>query len=209
MCASCYLNEVVAPVRPSICFKMDLRPSERRERPSIRCLHPAYLVARATRKLLLGSACSVCASVPSLITDPNDADLRGALAQALLALDSDFAAWLQLKSRNTVSHWRPWLFFRRSRPSQAALGAGGQSRREGLAVASGAGGTGAGWGEAQVAAASALVLALFSLYTGLTPNLVGDSGSGVVVHGRCSCGWAQTAPKGTAEAHQRKWSRRG
>ena len=120
-----------------------------------------------------------------------------------------FAAWLQLKSRNTVSHWRPWLFFRRSRPSQAALGAGGQSRREGLAVASGAGGTGAGWGEAQVAAASALVLALFSLYTGLTPNLVGDSGSGVVVHGRCSCGWAQTAPKGTAEAHQRKWSRRG
>ena len=98
---------------------------------------------------------------------------------------------------------RPWLFF------QAALGAGGQSRREGLAVASGAGGTGAGWGEAQVAAASALVLALFSLYTGLTPNLVGDSGSGVVVHGRCSCGWAQTAPKGTAEAHQRKWSRRG
>ena len=130
MCASCYLNEVVAPVRPSICFKMDLRPSERRARPSIRCLHPAYLVARATRKLLLGSACSVCASVPSLITDPNDADLRGALAQALLALDSDFAAWLQLKSRNTVSHWRPWLFFRRSRPSQAALGAGGQSRRE-------------------------------------------------------------------------------
>ena len=74
-------------------------------------------------------------------------------------------------------------------------------------MASGAGGTGAGWGEAQVAAASALVLALFSLYTGLTPNLVGDSGSGVVVHGRCSCGWAQTAPKGTAEAHQRKWPR--
>ena len=119
-----------------------------------------------------------------------------------------FAAWLQLKSRNTVSHWRPWLFIRRSRPSQAALGAGGQSRREGLAVASGAGGTGAGWGEAQVAAALALVLALFSRYTRLTPNLVGDSGSGVVVHGRCSCGWAQTAPKSTAEAHQRKWSRR-
>ena len=188
---------------------MDLRPSERRERPSIRCLHPAYLVARATRKLLLGSACSVRASVPSFITEPNDADLRGVLAQALLALDSGFAAWLQLKSRNIVSHWRPWLFIRRSRPSQAALGAGGQSRREGLAVASGAGGTGAGLGEAQVAAASALVLALFSLYTGLTPNLVGDSGSGVVVHGRCSCGWAQTAPKGTAEAHQRKWSRRG
>ena len=111
MCASCYLNEVVAPVRPSICFKMDLRPSERRERPSIRCLHPAYLVARATRKLLLGSACSVRASVPSFITEPNDADLRGVLAQALLALDSDFAAWLQLKSRNTVSHCGLGFFF--------------------------------------------------------------------------------------------------
>ena len=89
MRVSCCLCSTHTPVLHRICFGADLIRRKRRARPSIRCLHPAYLVARATRKLLLGSACSVCASVSSLITDPNDADLRGALAQALLALDSD------------------------------------------------------------------------------------------------------------------------
>ena len=57
-----------------------------------------------------------------------------------------FAAWLQLKSRNTVSHWRPWLFIRSRQAFTGRSGGGRPKPKGGVGFGVGGGGYGRGIG---------------------------------------------------------------